>query len=173
MNQFTTRQMFALGFLGCIFAMAFVVAYIQHYLGLEPCPLCVAQRVAMIATAVVFLAGAIHGPRGRIAWLYSGTVVLTAGAGIVLAGRHVWLQGLPPDQVPACGPTLEYLMQMLPILEVVRTLLRGDGNCAIIDWTFLGFSLPWWSLFGFSALALYALAVPILARREIERSGTP
>ena len=167
MNRFSIRSLYALGLLGCVFAMAFVVFYIQRFLGLEPCPLCVAQRVSMIATATVFLVATIHAPRGRGAWVYSGLVVLTAASGIVLAGRHVWLQGLPPDQVPACGPTLEYLMEMLPLLEVVQTLLRGDGNCAIIDWTFLGFSLPWWSLFGFVALALYALAVPFIARKEI------
>ena len=166
MTPFSTRQLYALGFLGCVFAMAFVVFYIQGHLGLEPCPLCVAQRVSMVSTALVFLVAALHGPRGRGAWVYSGLVVLTAASGIVLAGRHVWLQGLPPDQVPACGPTLEYLMQMLPILEVIRTLLRGDGNCAIIDWTFLGLSLPGWSLVGFTGLVLYALAGPVLSRKE-------
>lgn len=166
MTPFSYRQLSALGFLGCVGAMAFVVVYIQHVLGLEPCPLCVAQRVTMIATALVFLAAAVHAPRGRAAWVYPGLAVLTAGAGIGVAGRHVWLQGLPPDQVPACGPTLEYLMDMLPFTEVIRTVLRGDGNCAVIDWTFLGFSLPWWSLFAFIGLVLYALAMPVAARQE-------
>ena len=171
MTPFTLRQWFALGFLGCAGAMAFVVVYIQHVLGLEPCPLCVAQRVAMVATALAFLAGAIHAPRGRGAWAYAGVAALMAGGGIGVAGRHVWLQGLPPDQVPACGPTLEYLMDMLPFTEVVATVLRGDGNCALIDWSFLGVSLPGWSLVAFTGLALLALAAPVAARKE--RQGTP
>ena len=128
MTPFTFRQLFAAGLLGCLACMAFVVLYIQHYLGLEPCPLCVAQRVAMIATALGFLAGAVHAPRGNGRWFYGGLTALMAAAGAGIAGRHVWLQGLPPDQIPACGPTLEYLMEMLPFTEVVRTLLRGDNK---------------------------------------------
>jgi disulfide bond formation protein DsbB len=166
MTRFTFRQWSLAGFLACAGAMAFVIVYIQHVLGLEPCPLCVAQRVAMVATALVFLGAAIHAPRGRGAWAWSGLAALTAAGGAGIAGRHVWLQGLPPDQVPACGPTLEYLMEMLPFTDVIRTVLRGDGNCAVIDWSFLGLSLPGWSLVGFVALALYALAAPVAARKE-------
>ena len=166
MTPFTYRQLFFIGLATCIGCMAFVVIYIQHVLGLEPCPLCVAQRVAMIATAIAFLAGALHAPRAKGRWFYGGLAALTAAAGAGIAGRHVWLQSLPPDQVPACGPTLEYLMDMLPVLEVVKTLLRGDGNCAVIDWAFLGLSLPGWSLVGFTGLALYALAAPVLSRKE-------
>jgi protein dithiol:quinone oxidoreductase len=166
MTPFSFRQWFALGLLTCIGCMAFVVVYIQHVLGLEPCPMCVFQRVAMVATALVFLAGAVHAPRGAGRWVYAGLAVLTAAAGAGIAARHVWLQGLPPDQVPACGPTLEYLMDMLPFTDVVRTILRGDGNCAVIDWSFLGLSLPGWSLVGFCGLALLALAAPVLSRKE-------
>lgn len=166
MTPLTFRQLCFLGLAACIGCMAFVVVYIQHVLGLEPCPLCVAQRVAMVATATAFLLAALHAPRGGGRWVYAGLTALLAAAGAGIAGRHVWLQGLPPDQVPACGPTLEYLMQMLPFLEVIRTLLRGDGNCAVIDWTFLGLSLPGWSLVGFTGLALYALAGPVLSRKE-------
>ena len=166
MTRFTFRQWTVAGLLACAGAMAFVVFYIQQVLGLEPCPLCVAQRVAMVATALVFLGAAIHAPRGRGAWAWSILATAAAAAGAGIAGRHVWLQGLPPDQVPACGPTLEYLMDMLPFTDVIRTVLRGDGNCAVIDWSFLGLSLPGWSLVGFVALALYALAAPIAARKE-------
>ncbi len=166
MTPLTFRQLFALGFLACVGGMAFVVFYIQHHLGLEPCPMCVFQRVAMVATALVLLAGAIHAPRGSGRWVYAGLATLSAGAGVGIAARHVWLQSLPPDQVPACGPTLEYLMDMLPFTEVVRTILRGDGNCAVIDWSFLGLSLPGWALVAFTGLALLALAAPLAARKE-------
>lgn len=166
MTPLSFRQLFALGALACVGGMAFVVLYIQLVLGLEPCPMCVFQRVAMVATALVFLAGAVHAPRGAGRWAYSGLAALTAGAGAGIAARHVWLQGLPPDQVPACGPTLEYLMGMLPFTEVVQTILRGDGNCAVIDWSFLGLSLPGWALVAFAGLALLALAAPVIARKE-------
>ncbi|MGH6960058.1 MAG: disulfide bond formation protein B [Dongiaceae bacterium] len=165
-NRFPIRWLYALGVAACAGGMAFVL-YLEHFQGLDPCPMCVFQRVAMVATGVVFLAGALHAPRGRWAWAYSGLAALTAGAGAGIAARHVWLQGLPADQVPACGPTLEYLMDVLPFTEVVRSILRGDGNCAVIDWSFLGLSLPGWALVAFTGLALFALAAPVLARPAV------
>jgi protein dithiol:quinone oxidoreductase len=165
MVPFTFRQLFALGFVACAASMAFAL-YLQHGLGLEPCPLCVFQRVAMIAAGVVFLAGAVHGPKGSGRWIYAAFAALAAGAGVGVAGRHVWLQGLPPDQVPACGPTLDYLMGMLPWREVIETVLKGDGECAKVAGEWLGISLPAWTLLGFIALALLALVSPLLSRKE-------
>lgn len=165
MNRFSFRHLFALGFAACAGAMAFAL-YLQHGLDLEPCPLCVFQRVAMIAAGVVFLAGAIHGPRGTGRWVYAALATLASGAGVAIAGRHVWLQGLPPDQVPACGPTLDYLMGMLPLREVIETVLKGDGECAKVAGEWLGISLPAWTLLGFVALALLALVSPLLSRKE-------
>lgn len=167
MNRFPIRRLFVLGFAGCAFAMAFAAIYVQRYLGLEPCPLCVMQRVAMIATGAVFLVAALHAPaapRGR--WAYAGLAATTALAGAGIAGRHVWLQSLPADQVPACGPTLEYLIDVLPFAEALMTVLRGDGNCAIVDAQWLGISLPGWTLVAFVGLFLYAVLVPIVARKE-------
>jgi protein dithiol:quinone oxidoreductase len=165
MKRFSIRTLFALGFAACAGGMAFAL-YLEHFQALEPCPMCVFQRVAMVATGLVFLAGALHGPRAAGRWVYAGLAAMTAAAGAAIAGRHVWLQGLPPDQVPACGPTLDYLLDMLPITEVIRTILSGDGNCAKIDAAWLGLSLPAWTLTAFAGLALYALAVPVLARKE-------
>ena len=166
MIRLSFRQLFALGFLGCAAGMV-VALYLEHVVGLQPCPLCIFQRVAMIATGAVFLAGALHGPAGRGRWAYAGLAAVTAAAGIGLAWRQVWLQSLPPDQVPACGPTLDYLLGMLPFQDVVQTVLKGDGECAKINGVFLGVSLPGWTLVAFIGMALYALAAPILARREI------
>ncbi len=159
------RQLCALGFAACLGGMAFVL-YLQHYEGLEPCPMCVFQRVAMVAAGLAFLAGALHGPRGSGRWAYAGLALLSAGAGAGIAARHVWLQNLPPDQVPACGPTLDYLMDMLPFTEVVTTILKGDGNCALIDWSLFGLSLPGWALVAFAGLAALAVAAPLIARKE-------
>ena len=159
------RWLFALGFAACLGGMALAL-YLEHFRGLDPCPMCVFQRIAMVAAGVVFLAGAIHGPRRVGRWVYAGLAALASAAGAGIAGRHVWLQNLPPDQVPACGPTLEYLMDMLPFTEVVTTILRGDGNCALIDAAWLGLSLPTWTLVAFIGLTLLALATPFIARRE-------
>ena len=166
MNRFPIRGLFALGFAACAGGMGLALV-LQYFFGLEPCPLCVVQRVAMIATAVVFLAGALHAPHGALGrWAYAGLAALTAAGGAAVAARHVWLQNLPPDQVPACGPTLDYLLDMLPLTEVLVTLLRGDGNCAIIDAQWLGISLPGWTLVAFVGLTLLAVLTPIVARKE-------
>lgn len=152
------------GFLACVFGLGFAL-YLQHFQGYEPCPMCIFQRVAMAASGVFFLIGALQGPTGGGRWAYAVLALLGAVGGAVIAGRHVWLQGLPPDQVPACGPTLDYLMDMLPVMEVVQMVLRGDGNCAKIDAAWLGISLPGWTLIAFIGLGLYALLMPVLARR--------
>ena len=165
MTPLPFRAWMAAGFLACVGGMAFAL-YLEHFRHFEPCPMCIFQRVAMIAAGVAFLAGALHGPRGRGRWAYAGLAALGAGAGAGIAGRHVWLQGLPPDQVPACGPTLDYLMDMLPLTEVVTLILRGDGNCAKIDAAWLGISLPGWTLIAFIGIALLALAAPVLARND-------
>jgi disulfide bond formation protein DsbB len=165
MNRFPIRWLFALGFAACAGGMAFVL-YLEHYEGLEPCPLCVFQRVAMVAAGLAFLAGALHAPRGAGRWIYGGLAALAAGAGAGIAAQHVRLQNLPPDQVPSCGPTLDYLMDILPFTEVVTTVLKGDGNCAVIDWSLFGLSLPGWGLVAFAGLALLALAAPLIARKE-------
>ncbi len=162
---FSFRGLAFLGFLGCASGLLMAVFYFQKVLGLEPCPMCIFQRVAMIAAGVAFLVAAIHGPRGGAGqWAYAGLVVLAAGIGAFIAARHTWLQGLPEDQRPACGPTLDYLVDMMPLKEVVATVIRGDGNCAKIDWTLLGYSLPAWTFVVFACLILWALAMPILPR---------
>lgn len=156
-----------LGFLATVGAMGFAL-WLEYVQGLEPCPLCIFQRVAMIATGLVFLLAALHGPTGAGRWVYALLVWLSAGAGVAIAGRHVWLQSLPEDQVPACGPTLDFLTDSLPLWEVVATVLRGDGNCAVIDAAWLGVSLPAWTLVGFVALVLWA-GVALLATRPNNR----
>ncbi len=158
-------RLWALWGFGCAAGAMGFALYVQYGLGLEPCPMCVFQRVAMIAGAIPFLLAALHAPGGAGRWVYSGLAVAGHGAGALIAGRHVWLQSLPADQVPACGPALDYLLDLMPLAEVVQTVLRGDGNCAVIDWSFLGLSLPGWTLIGFIALCLWALANPWLPDR--------
>jgi disulfide bond formation protein DsbB len=162
---FNYRVLNLLGFAGCIGGLLFAIVFLQEMLGFEPCPMCIFQRVAMFATGIAFLLGAIHGPRGWGRWVYSLLALLAAGIGAGIAGRHVWLQSLPPDRAPACGPTLDFLMDMFPLQEVITMILKGDGNCAKIDAAWLGVSLPGWTLVAFVVFAVYALALPLLARR--------
>lgn len=158
---------FAAG-LGALFAFGALgfAYYLQYMQGLEPCPLCIFQRIAIFATGLVFLAGALHGPTAAGRWVYAVLAALAAGAGAGVAGRHVWLQSLPPDQVPACGPGLDYLIQVMPWRQVVAKVLRGDASCATIDVGFLGLSLPAWTLVAFILLLLWALAGAVLSGRS-------
>lgn len=165
MTSFSFRLLSALGFLGCAGAMGFAL-YLQHAKGFEPCPMCIFQRIAMCGAGLLFLIGALLGPksvRGR--WIWAVLPALAALTGAAISGRQVWLQHLPADQVPACGPTLDYLMKMMPLQNVVTYVLKGEGSCAKIDAQWLGIALPEWTLFGFVALVLFALAMPLLARR--------
>lgn len=165
MTSFSFRLLSALGFLGCAGGMAFAL-YLQHVKGFEPCPMCIFQRIAMSTAGLLFLIGALVGPkaaRGR--WVWALLPALAALIGAAISGRQVWLQHLPADQVPACGPTLDYLMKMMPLQNVVTYVLKGEGSCAKIDAQWLGIALPQWTLFGFIALALFALLMPLAARR--------
>lgn len=112
-----------------------------------------AQRIAFYGAGLFFLAGALHNPQLTGRRIYSALVVVFCLAGIGLASRQLWLQSLPPDQVPACGPGLEYMMEVLPWSEIVSVMLRGTGDCAKVHWTFLSLSIPGWTFVAFIGLA--------------------
>ncbi|MGD9601094.1 MAG: disulfide bond formation protein B [Gammaproteobacteria bacterium] len=133
--------------------------YLQFHDGLEPCPLCVFQRVCFMAVGAIALIAAAHGGRFRPAAAYCGLVFLGASTGAGIAGRQVWLQHLPADRVPECGPGLDFLLEMYPLTETIRTVLRGSGDCAKVDWTFLGLSIAEWSLLCFLGLAILSCAI--------------
>jgi len=153
---FNSRIWFFLGFLGCVFLLA-MGAYFQFVGGLDPCPLCISQRIAILLTGLVFLAAAIHNPgqTGVTAYAIAGAV--TALCGGAISTRHVWIQHLPPDKVPECGPGLDYVLQNFPLLETFKLMLSGTGDCAKVDWTLLGFSMPAWTLLAFLMLATLSL----------------
>ena len=140
-----------------ITSMLFARLYLQAYLGLEACPLCMVQRVFVVLWGVIALLGALHNPRNWGRKVYGALCGLAALAGAAVAARHVWLQHLPADQVPACGPSLDYMLENLPFQETLHVILAGDGNCAVIDWTFLGFSIPQQTLAVFSVAILVCL----------------
>jgi disulfide bond formation protein DsbB len=161
----TFRQWYLGGFLLCALGLAFAL-FLQHVKGLEPCPMCIFQRVAMAFAGLFFLLGALHAPKRAGRWVYALLALLGCVAGAAIAARHVWLQHLPEDQVPACGPTLDYLLGILPVSEVVTLVLKGDGSCAKINAAWLGIGLPAWTCITFIGLALYALVTPLLAKNK-------
>jgi len=120
-------------------------AYYQQFVEmLDPCPLCILQRLAVIGVGIMTLVAAIHNPGRRGARWYAILTSIVALKGMLVAGRHVWIQHLPPDQVPACGPGLEYMLKTMPIADAIKEAFRGSGDCATVDWTFLGLSMPAW-----------------------------
>ena len=139
--------------------MGTALAYFQYYLQLEPCPLCIMQRVVVMSIAAVLLVAAIHNPRGWGIRVYGALVTLIAAGGAAIAGRHIWLQNLPPDQVPECGPGLDYILEVFPLSEAVQMVLHGSGECAEVLWRFLGLSIPGWTLVAFSGFILYGLFI--------------
>ena len=141
----TKRGINFAGALACVLMMAYAL-YSQYVGGLEPCPLCIFQRVAVIALGIVFLIAALHNPARMGGRVYGGLVFLAAAAGAAVAGRHVYLQNLPPDQVPACGPGLGYMLEAFPMAQALKMVFSGSGECANIDWSFLGLSMPAWVL---------------------------
>lgn len=139
------------GFAICCALMGFAL-FAQHVLKLEPCPLCVFQRVAVISIGIIFLVAALHDPSGTGRVVYALLLAVAALAGATVAGRHAWLQQLPPDQVPSCGPGLDYMLETLPFTEVLSKVFRGSGECAEIVWQFLGLSMPAWVFIWVTAL---------------------
>lgn len=128
--------------------------YTEYFQGLQPCPLCVTQRGFYVLVGVLALAAALQHPGRTGRAVYGGLIALAAAGGAAVAGRQVWLQHLPADQVPACGPSLDYMLDTFPLMETLQVMLRGDGNCAEVVWRFLGLSMPEWSLLWFLALAV-------------------
>lgn len=148
----------ALGFLACAALMAYAL-YAEHVLGLAPCPLCIFQRVAVIAVGVLFLIAAVHNPGRTAARVYGALIVIAAAAGLVISGRHIWIQAQPPGTVAACGADLDYLLEIMPLTDVVSKVLTGSGECGKVDWTLLGLSMPWWVAISLAALGLWAAVV--------------
>ncbi|HEX7030059.1 MAG TPA: disulfide bond formation protein B [Gammaproteobacteria bacterium] len=142
------------GFLACAALLAYAY-FTQFVQGLQPCPLCIFQRVGMIAVGAVFLLAAIQGPAATGRRVYGALLVLTALAGAAVSARHVWLQNLPPDQVPACGPGLGYMLDVFSFSETLQMVFTGSGECANVDWSLLGLSMPAWVLIWFVLLAAF------------------
>lgn len=158
--KISPRIGFFLGFIACVSLLAFG-AYLQFVEELEPCPLCISQRLAFIATGLIFLIAAIHN-RG-VQW-YGVLAAISALVGASVSARHVWLQHLPPEEVPECSPGLEYVFQHFPLADTIKLMLSGTGECAKVDWTLLGLAIPSWALIAFLGLAGLAVFCGLVKR---------
>ena len=146
-----TRTFYLAVFFACLSLLGFGL-YLEHAQGIEPCPLCAFQRMCYIAITLIALADAIHNPGCWQRFIYSGLTLIASLIGIGIAGRQVWLQHLPPEKVPACGPGLEYMMEVFPFMEAMKMIISGSGECAEVHWTFLTLSIAEWSLICFSLI---------------------
>lgn len=158
MQWINYRSLHTLIFLSCASLLG-AAYYFEYVMYMEPCPLCIMQRIATLLIGLVGLAAAVHGPSGLFGKrVYAGLGLLSAVLGVAVAGRHVWIQSLPADQVPACGPSLNYMLEAFPWSEALQLMLRGDGSCADQVWSFLSLSMPQWTLIWFVGFSFFSLS---------------
>ncbi|HET9662683.1 MAG TPA: disulfide bond formation protein B [Burkholderiales bacterium] len=164
-SKILSRVGYGAGFLVCasLIAYAYYLQYVEYQ---EPCPLCILQRLAFFALGVIFLIAALHGPGRTGSVVYSGVLFVVATIGAAIATRHVWMQNLPKEQIPECGPGLEYMLRKFPVNQALEKILSGSGECAESGWRFLGLTIAGWSLVWFVLLALFAVVLALLSRRR-------
>jgi len=143
--------------------MVGIAGYFQWVDNLEPCPLCILQRVFTVLVGLILLIAVLHNPKAIGARIYGFLAGLLALLGASISARHLWLQSLPEDQVPSCGPGLNFMLDNFPLGDTINMVLRGSGECAEVLWTFIGISIPGWTLLAFVLLA--TLSLILLFRR--------
>ena len=146
-------------------SMVFAIYYLEGVLLLDPCPLCMVDRGILVVIAGVCLIAFIHNSSGKMRWVYTIIAGLFSLFGIGVAARHIWLQGLPPDQVPECGPDLSYMLDVFPLGDVIKRIFTGSGQCAEVSWTFLGLTIPQQTLFLFIILFGLVLLAHVKSRQ--------
>lgn len=151
--KLTPRLFFAALAATCVGLLAYGY-YLQYFQDLEPCPMCIFQRLCYMGLALTAVVGAVHGPRGNGVYGYLALLGVFSAIGAAIAARQTWLQHLPPELVPECGPGLEFMLEMYPLLETLERALKGTGDCAEVSWRFLGLSIAEWSLVCFIAILL-------------------
>lgn len=156
----SSRWLYLLGAL--VVAVMFASAlYLQYVLRQEPCPLCMVQRLIFIAIGFLFLIAAIHHAKNFARYVYSGLILLCSLGGVAVAARHIWIQHLPKDQVPGCGPGLDFMLKNFPMADVWQELMHGSGECAEKGWTLFTLGIPEWSLLAYLLLGGGAVLVAL------------
>jgi protein dithiol:quinone oxidoreductase len=164
----TSRQGNLLGFAACAGLLAYAY-YAQAVLHLEPCPLCIFQRVGIFAVGIVFLIAAAHDPVGWGRRVYACLLAVAALATVGVAVRHLYIQSLPAGSVPACGASLDFMLKVFSLSEVLVKVLSGSGECAKVTWSFLGLAMPAWVLIAALALGLYGLWINLRRQAPVLR----
>jgi disulfide bond formation protein DsbB len=164
----TTRRGNLLGFVACAGLLAYAY-YAQLVMHLEPCPLCIFQRIGVFSTGLLFLIAAVHDPVGWGRRLYASLLALAALATAAVALRHLYVQSLPAGSIPACGASLDFMLKVFSLSEVLVKVLTGSGECAKIEWRFLGLAMPAWVLICAIALGAYGLWINLRRQAPVLR----
>jgi len=159
-HRIPNRWLYLAGFLyaSSLMGFGFYLQYVKHQ---EPCPLCMVQRVIFVAILSLFLLAAVQGPKRLGATIYAFFISLLSLSGVAVAARHIWIQHLPLDQVPACGPDLDYMLDTMPLARVFKELLHGSGECAAHGWTLFTLGIPEWSLLCYLGLGGFAVLIAL------------
>lgn len=165
-----SRGLNLLGVLVCAALLIYAIWYAQGVLGLEPCPLCIFQRIGIALIGFLFLLAGVHNPRRWGARVYGVLLLLAVLATIGVAARHVWIQSQPPGTVASCGASLGYMVQIFPVGTVIRKVLTGSGECAKVTWRFLGLTMPAWVLIWAVLLGVLDLIANFGSRRGARRA---
>ena len=164
----TARRGNLLGFLACAALLGYAY-YAQFVLHLEPCPLCIFQRIGVFALGVIFLIAALHDPAAFGRRMYALLLSLAALATVGIALRHLYIQSLPPGSVPACGASLDFMLKIFSLSEVLVKVLTGSGECARVTWRFLGLAMPGWVLIAALVLGGYGLWINLRRQAPVLR----
>jgi len=162
--RLSSRLIFLAIFLACAGLIGFAL-YLQHSLGLEPCPMCILQRYAFIVVGVIALVAAIHNPALRGRRIYGGLLVVMAATGGGVAIRHVYLEHYPPKLFD-CGADVGFMLESFPLTEALPMIFRGTGDCTKVPWRFLSLSIAEWSLICFALLIIAAVVAAVMKRRN-------
>ena len=158
MKMLTSRQVNLIGLLACVFLVS-TSFYFEYAANLEPCPLCIMQRLMIMLLGLVFLLSVLQNPNRKGIKVYSILAIVIAFLGAALSTRQLWLQHFPQAN-EVCAPELSYMLKYLPLTETVKVLLLGSGECSKINWRLLGITIPGWTLtafFGFIILNVFQL----------------
>jgi protein dithiol:quinone oxidoreductase len=164
----TRRTGNLLGFAATLGLLAYAY-YAQVFLHLEPCPLCIFQRVGVFAIGLMFLIAAAHDPVGSGRRAYAALIVLAALATAGVAIRHLYIQSLPQGSVPSCGASLDFMLKVFSLSEVLVKVLTGSGECAKVTWEFLGLAMPGWVLLAALVLGVYGLWINLRHQAPVLR----
>ena len=165
-KQFSVRHIHLIIFL-IVGSLLGYAAYSMKVLGLEPCTLCITQQFFYCLIGLSSFVAFFHDPVTSTSRVYSFFISLFSLAGIWISGRQIWLQGLPEDEVPLCGPPLEYIIDVFPFADVINALFMGDGNCAEISWQFLGLSMAAWSFIWFFIILSLSITIYIKSKSSL------